>query len=59
MSNTIQLKECKCCKEIKSRDDFPVNIMMNDHRENKCKKCRSNYDKIKREKRKSSDIKHF
>ncbi len=59
MSNTIQLKECKYCKEIKSRDDFPVNIMMNDHRENKCKKCRSNYDKIKREKRNSSDIKHF
>jgi hypothetical protein len=59
MLNPTLLKKCKYCNETKSKDDFPVNIMMNDHRESKCKKCRSAYDKIKREKRKSSDIKHF
>jgi hypothetical protein len=60
MSNTIQLKECKYCKEIKSRDDFPVNIMMNDHRENKCKKCKSEYLKTKnKNRREENNISHF
>ena len=57
--NTILSKTCKYCGETKSRDLFPVNIMMNDLRESKCKKCRSAYDKAKRDKRKSSYIKHF
>jgi hypothetical protein len=60
MLNTIQLKECKYCKETKSRDDFPVNIMMSDHRENKCKKCKSEYIKIKNKKRREeNNISHF
>lgn len=60
MSNPTQLKKCKYCKETKSKDDFPVNIMMNDHRENKCKKCRSEYDKMKRKKRQDGNIiSHF
>ena len=60
MSNPIQLKFCKYCKETKSRDLFPINIMMNDHRESKCKKCRSEYDKKKRAKRMAGNIiSHF
>jgi len=59
-SNHIQLKYCKYCKERKSRDLFPVNIMLNDHRENKCKKCRAAYDKMKRAKRNAGNvISHF
>jgi hypothetical protein len=59
-SNPIQLKYCKYCKQNKSRDLFPVNIMMNDLRENKCKKCRSEYDKMKRAKRIAGNvISHF
>jgi hypothetical protein len=58
--NPIQLKYCKYCKQNKSRDLFPVNIMMNDLRENKCKKCRSEYDKMKRAKRNAGNvISHF
>jgi len=60
MSNPIQLKYCKYCKQNKSRDLFPINIMMNDHRESKCKKCRSEYDKQKRAKRMAGNIiSHF
>lgn len=60
MLNTTLLKKCKYCNETKSRDDFPVNIMMNDHRESKCKKCRSEYDKEKRKKSKEiNKISHF
>lgn len=56
----MSLKFCKYCKENKSRDEFPVNIMMNDLRESKCKKCRAAYDKMKRAKRKdSTSISHF
>jgi len=45
---------------MKSRDLFPVNIMLNDHRESKCKKCRSEYDKMKRAKRNADrSISHF
>lgn len=45
---------------MKSRDEFPSNPMMNDLRENKCKKCRAAYDKAKRAKRKdSTNISHF
>jgi hypothetical protein len=59
-SNPIQLKYCKYCNEMKSRDLFPVNIMLNDHRESKCKKCRSEYDKMKRAKRNADrSISHF
>jgi hypothetical protein len=59
-SNHIQLKYCKYCKQNKSRDLFPVNIMMNDLRENKCKKCRSEYDKMKRAKHIAGNvISHF
>jgi hypothetical protein len=59
-SNPIQLKYCKYCKQNKSRDLFPVNIMLNDHRESKCKKCRAEYDKIKRAKRMAGNvISHF
>ena len=59
-SNTIPLKYCKYCNETKSRDLFPVNIMMNDLRESKCKKCRSEYDKMKRAKRNADrSISHF
>jgi hypothetical protein len=59
-SNPIQLKYCKYCKQNKSRNLFPVNIMMNDHRESKCKKCRSEYDKMKRAKRMAGNvISHF
>lgn len=59
-SNHIQLKYCKYCNETKSRDLFPVNIMMNDLRESKCKKCRSEYDKMKRVKRNADrSISHF
>ncbi len=58
--NPIQLKYCKYCKQNKSRDLFPVNIMMNDHRESKCKKCRGEYDKMKRAKRNAGNvISHF
>lgn len=58
--NPIQLKYCKYCKQNKSRDLFPINIMMNDHRESKCKKCRSEYDKMKRAKRMAGNvISHF
>lgn len=54
------LKYCKYCKQDKPRDMFPVNIMMNDLRESKCKKCRSDYDKAKRAKRKDAKaISHF
>ncbi len=54
------LKYCKYCNQTKPRDEFPVNIMMNDLRENKCKKCRADYDKMKREKRKDANaISHF
>lgn len=60
MSNHTLLKKCKYCNETKSKDDFPVNIMMNDHRESKCKKCRSAYDKMKRDKRREANtISHF
>jgi hypothetical protein len=59
-SNRIQSKFCKYCNETKNRDDFPANPMMNDLRENKCKKCRAEYDKMKRAKRKSGNkISHF
>ena len=54
------LKFCKYCNQTKPRDEFPVNIMMNDLRENKCKKCRAEYDKMKRAKRKDANaISHF
>lgn len=54
------LKLCKYCNETKSRDEFPFNAMMNDRRENKCKKCRAAYDKMQRAKRKdSTSISHF
>jgi len=56
----MQLKYCKYCREQKNRDEFPSNPMMIDLRENKCKKCRAAYDKMKREKRKDSNIvSHF
>lgn len=59
MLNTILLKKCKYCNETKHRDEFPGNPLMSDLRESKCKKCRSAYDKAKRDKRKISDIRHF
>jgi hypothetical protein len=60
MSNPIQLKYCKYCKETKHRDEFPYHPMMIDLRQNKCKKCRAAYDKAKREKRNDGNkISHF
>jgi hypothetical protein len=59
-SNHIQLKYCKYCNETKSRDEFPVNMTLLDRRENKCKKCRSEYNKAKRAKRNADrEISHF
>ena len=56
----MSLKFCKYCKETKPRDEFPYSPMMADLRQNKCKKCRSAYDKIKRAKRKDANqISHF
>ena len=40
------MKKCPQCKEIKSRDEFHINNSRYDGLQNRCKECKSEYDKI-------------
>jgi len=56
----MKMKICNTCKIEKSLDDFPVNRLMNDKRESKCKKCKVEYQQQKYlQRKKDREISHF
>jgi hypothetical protein len=54
------MKTCNTCQIKKPLDEFKSNVLMHDLRENKCKQCKCEYEKLQYlKKKKDREISHF